>query len=203
MDIDFYWDPGSTNTYFAWHLIKPIVIQHTARLHPRCFNLGYVFRQHNYALTDEPAAKMRNRKRDLLRWAKGYDLPFKVPDVFPIKTSRILRGAAAMRAWNLEFQFIDAVMQAYWEHNDHTIADDAGLILLAEKLGVAPNDFESAMCSESVGQAVIDETQLGLDQGVFGAPTFIIGDEIYWGKDRFVFIEAHLSKGHAMGRLPH
>ena len=68
-----------------------------------------------------------------------------------------------------------------------------------KKADLAPID---AICSEWVGQAVIDETQLGLDQGVFGAPTFVIGDEIYWGKDRFVFIEAHLSKGHAMGRLP-
>ena len=107
-----------------------------------------------------------------------------------------------MRSWNLEFQFIDAVMQAYWEHNDHTIADDARLILLAETLGVCPNDFESAMCSVSVGQTVIDETQIGLDQGVFGAPTFVIDNEIYWGKDRFVFIETHLRQGHAMGTLP-
>lgn len=199
MIIDFYWDPGSTNTYFAWHLIKPIAIQHAATLRPRSFNLGYVFRHHNYALTDEPSAKMRNRKRDLMRWAKGHDLPFQVPEVFPIKTSRILKAAAAMRAWGLELQFIEAVMQAYWEQNDHTVASDQRLVLIAESLGVDPKEFEPAMCSEQIGQTVIEETQFGLDAGVFGAPTFVIDEEIYWGKDRLEFVESHLRLGQPMG----
>ena len=96
--VDFYWDIGSTNTYFAFHLLRPLVAKYQAQINYVPFNLGYVFRHHNYALTDEPAAKMKNRKVDLMRWAKRYDLAFQIPEEFPIKTSRVCRAAMALKA---------------------------------------------------------------------------------------------------------
>ena len=195
MEIEFYWDPSSTNTYFAWHLLKPIAQQYRAQISPRSFNLGYVFRHHNYALTDEPKAKMRNRKRDLVRWAAHHQLPFRVPKQFPIKTSRILRAAVVMRAWQLETNFIDQVLNQYWSAGDHSVAEDPTLIEIAGALGVSKTAFRDALVSVECGQSVIDETQAGLDRGVFGAPTLVIEDEIYWGKDRMEFIERHLKEG--------
>jgi len=195
MDIEFHWDPGSTNTYFAWHLLKPIARKYGARIRPHCFNLGYVFRQNRYALTDEPIAKMRNRKRDLMRWAAHYERPFRIPDRFPIKTSRILRAAVAMRAWNQEAAFIDAVMTQYWEQNNDSIAEDDGLVALAQHLSIPETPFRAALTADETGQTVVNETQSGLDRGVFGAPTIVIEDEIYWGKDRMEFIARHLKTG--------
>ena len=89
--IEFYWDLGSTNSYFALHLIKPVATRHGARIVPHPFNLGYVFRHHNYVLMDEPKAKIANRITDLHRWARRYKLPFRMPSKFPIKTSPALR----------------------------------------------------------------------------------------------------------------
>ena len=60
--IDFYWDIGSTNTYFAFHLLTTLAAKYGATIDYVPFNLGFVFRHHNYALTDEPRAKMANRK---------------------------------------------------------------------------------------------------------------------------------------------
>ncbi|MDB4034658.1 DsbA family protein [Pseudomonadales bacterium] len=202
MDIDFYWDPGSTNTYFAWHLLKPIADLHDARIKPHCFNLGYVFRQNRYALTDEPLAKMRNRKRDLMRWAARYERPFRIPDQFPIKTSRILRAAVAMRAWHQEAAFIDAVMTQYWEQNDHSIAGDDALVAQARQFSIPEDQFRTALTADETGQIVVNETQGGLDRGVFGAPTVVIEEEIYWGKDRMDFISRHLETGQAEQALP-
>ena len=195
MDIEFHWDPGSTNTYFAWHLLKPIARNYGARIRPHCFNLGYVFRQNRYALSDEPIAKMRNRKRDLMRWAAHYERPFRIPDRFPIKTSRILRAAVAMRAWNQEAAFMDAVMTQYWEQNNDSIAEDDGLVALAQQLSIPETSFRAALTADETGQTVVNETQSGLDSGVFGAPTIVIEDEIYWGKDRMEFIAWHLKTG--------
>ena len=195
MDIEFHWDPGSTNTYFAWHLLKPIARNYGARIRPHCFNLGYVFRQNRYALTDEPIAKMRNRKRDLMLWAAHYERPFRIPDRFPIKTSRILRAAVATRTWNQEAAFIDAVMTQYWEQNNDSIAEDDGLVALAQQLSIPETPFRAALTADETGQTVVNETQSGLDRGVFGAPTIVIEDEIYWGKDRMEFIAWHLKTG--------
>ena len=191
--IEFYWEIGSTNSYFAWKLIRPIVERHGATmvLHP--VNLGFVFRYHNYVLMDEPKAKISNRIRDLQRWAARYDLPFRMPDQFPIKTSRALRASLAMRRWDLEEAFIDALMTAYWEQNDATIADYAGLRAVAAKLGVDPDALETWSESDDIRQILIDSTNHALERGIFGVPSFIVDGEMYWGKDRMEFIEDALA----------
>jgi len=196
--IDFYWDIGSTNTYFALHLLRPIAARHGREICYQPFNLGYVFRHHNYQLMEEPAAKLSNRRRDLQRWAAFHQLPFRMPDTFPIKTSRALRGALVMREHGMEEPYLEALFSAYWEQNDPSIAEYAGLKSIASKLGLEPEQFESECESDSIREALISATDKGLERGVFGAPTFVIDGEIYWGKDRFEFIEAHLAGNPAL-----
>ena len=191
--IDFYWDIGSTNTYFALHLIRPIAARHGARLVMHPFNLGYVFRHHNYVLTEEPATKLRNRRRDLERWAEKYGLGFRMPDRFPIKTSHALRGAIVMRDWDLEGAYIDLIFRRYWEENDASVAEPEGLARMAEKLGVERDVFLEKIDSEAVREALIASTSGGLEKGIFGAPSFVIDGELYWGKDRMEFIEDALA----------
>jgi 2-hydroxychromene-2-carboxylate isomerase len=187
--IEFYWEVGSTNSYFAWHLIKPIVARHTARLVLHPVNLGFVFRHHNYVLMEEPPTKIANRLRDLDRWAERHDLPFRMPDTFPIKTSRALRASLAMRQFSKEVEFIDALMAAYWERNDAAVADYTGLRPLAEALGVSGDELEQAAESDTVRQMLIDSTNDALERGIFGVPSFVIDGELYWGKDRMEFID--------------
>ncbi len=192
--IDFYWDLGSTNTYFALKLIKPIAERYDARIEFHAFNLGHVFKTNDYVLMDEPKAKLRNRYDDLYRWARKYDLPFIRPDNFPIKTARALRGAIAMRDYDLEGAFIDAIFSSYWEDNNGEIGEYSELRSIAESLGVAGDEFETKSESDSVRQALIDSTNHARDRGVFGAPSMMIEDELYWGKDRMEFIEDHLKE---------
>ena len=193
MKVDFYWDIGSTNSYFAFKLIQPIIQRHDATIHWHPFNLGYVFRSNDYVLMDEPKAKMRNRLADLNRWAKFHQLPFRMPANFPIKTSRTLRAAIAMRQWDLEFEFMASIFSAYWEKNVGTIGDYETLTSIAKELGVEPNAFEVACESDEVKQTLIDSTNQALERGVFGAPSIYIGDDLYWGKDRMEFIDAQLA----------
>ena len=139
--IEFYWDIGSTNTYFAFHLLRPLAERYGARIEYVPFNLGYVFRHHNYVLMEEPPAKLKNRKVDLMRWARRYDLKFRMPDQFPVKTSRMLRGALAMRTLGLEVPYMEDIFARYWEQNDASVVTYAGLASTAEKLGVEPAKF--------------------------------------------------------------
>jgi 2-hydroxychromene-2-carboxylate isomerase len=192
--IDFYWDLGSTNSYFALHLIKPVAERHDATIAPHPFNLGYVFRKHNYVLMDEPRAKIANRITDLHRWARRHKLPFRMPSKFPIKTSPALRGALAMRRLGQEWAFMEAIFAAYWERDDASVAELSGLRPVARALGVDVDRFFALAESEEVRRELIDETDAGLARGVFGAPTFVVGEEIFWGKDRMDFIEDELSR---------
>jgi 2-hydroxychromene-2-carboxylate isomerase len=192
--IEFYWDLGSTNSYFALHLIKPLAARHGATVVPHPFNLGYVFRHHDYVLMDEPKAKIANRIVDLHRWARRHELPFRMPSKFPIKTSPALRGALAMRRFGREWAYLEAIFAAYWERDDASVAELAGLSPVAAALGVEPDRFLALADSEEVRRELIAETDAGLARGVFGAPTFVVGDEIFWGKDRMDFIDEELAR---------
>lgn len=192
--VEMYWDIGSTNTYFALKLIKPVLERNGATLVLHPFNLGHVFRSNNYVLMDEPPAKLENRKRDLVRWAEKYKLAFKFPSKFPIKSSRVMRGALAMRKWDLEMAYIDAVFTAYWEQNDASIAEFAGLRPIVEKLGVDPDEFERVSETDDIRKQLIDSTNRGLIRGVFGVPSTFVGNELFWGKDRMDFVEDELKR---------
>lgn len=142
---------------------------------------------------EEPRAKLSNRRRDLQRWATFHKLPFRMPDEFPIKTSRVLRGSLVARKHGLEDAYLNAIFRAYWEQNDASIAEYEGLRRIAGEIGLSPDQFEAECESEDIRDGLIQSTGEGLARGVFGAPTFVIDGEIYWGKDRFEFIEAHLA----------
>jgi 2-hydroxychromene-2-carboxylate isomerase len=191
--IEFYWDLGSTNSYFALHLIKPLARKHGATIVPRPFNLGYVFRKQNYVLMEEPKAKLRARKIDLMRWARRYNLPFRMPSKFPMKTSPALRGALAMRRFGKEWEFMEHIFAAYWERDDASVGELAGLLPVAAKLGVDPERFKELPESPEIRSELVSETDKGLERGVFGAPTFFVGEEMFWGKDRMEFIDDELA----------
>jgi len=189
-----YWDVGSTNTYFAIKLIKPLLARYGAELVLHPFNLGYVFRSNSYELMKEPKAKLRNRKRDLMRWAEKYGLPFQMPREFPIKSSRVLRGSLAMRRHGKELEFVERVMERYWEQGDASIAEYAGLRPIAQALGVDPDEFERLSASDEIAGELARSTNEGIAREVFGVPMIIVGDELFWGKDRMEFVEDELRR---------
>lgn len=194
--IELYWDAGSTNAYFALKLLPPILARTRSRLMLRPFNLGHVFRVQNYVLMEEPPAKIANRKRDLERWAERYDLPFRFPSTFPIKTSRVLRASLAMRRRGKEHAFVEAVMSAYWER-DEDVQTHAALSPLVAALDEDPGDIAALAESEAIRAELAETTDEGLARGVFGAPSMIVGDELFWGKDRLDFVEAELARSPA------
>lgn len=192
--VEMYWDIGSTNTYFALKLLKPILARHDAELVLHPYNLGHVFKSNAYELMKEPKSKLRYRKRDLMRWAEKYDLPFQIPRQFPIKSSRVLRGSLAMRRKNLELTFVDRVFDAYWEQGDASIVEYSGLRPIVSALGVDADWFEELSASEEIGAELAKSTDSGVERSVFGVPTIYVGEEMFWGKDRMEFVDEELAR---------
>ncbi len=190
--VELFYDVGSTNSYFALHLLRRLADKYNANVVYQPFNLGYVFRSNNYVLMDEPKAKLSNRKRDLMRWAERYNLPFRMPDRFPIKTSPALRGALAARHFGKEEEFLFAVFGRYWEANDGSVDETATLGEIASSVGLDVAEFLAHAEGADVRQQLIDATQSALDRGIFGAPSIVLDGELYWGKDRMDFVEAQL-----------
>jgi 2-hydroxychromene-2-carboxylate isomerase len=117
-----------------------------------------------------------------------------MPTKFPIKTSPALRGALAMRRFGKEEAFIEAIFAAYWERDDASVAELSGLRPVAEALGVEADRFAALCESDEIREELIAETDGGLARGVFGAPSFVVGQEIFWGKDRMDFIDEALAR---------
>lgn len=193
--VDLYWDVGSTNTYFAIKLIKPILERNNAELVFHPFNLGYFFKSQNYELMKESKAKLRNRKQDLMRWAAKYNLPFSIPRQFPIKSSRVLRGSLVMRRFGLEMQFVEKILDRYWEQGDASISEYEGILPTVIELGVDPVKFESLCESDEISEELAKSTNDGIARDVFGVPMIIVNDQMFWGKDRMEFVEDELKKG--------
>lgn len=192
--VDFYWDVGSTNTYFAIKLIKPILERNNAELVLHPFNLGYFFKSQNYELMKESKAKLRNRKQDLMRWAAKYNLPFSIPREFPIKSSRVLRGSLVMRRYSLEMSFVEKILDRYWEQGDASISEYEGIRSTVIELGVDPNQFEVLCESDEISEELAKSTNEGIARDVFGVPMIIVNDQLFWGKDRMEFVEDELKK---------
>jgi 2-hydroxychromene-2-carboxylate isomerase len=106
----------------------------------------------------------------------------------------VLRGAIVMRGLGLEAEYMQVIFRRYWEENDASIADVEGLDSVARELGVDASDFLAACDGGPAREALIDSTRRGLERGVFGAPSFIVDGQLYWGKDRMDFIEDRLSR---------
>ena len=89
---------------------------------------------------------------------------------------------------------INSIFTEYWEKDNGEIGKYSQLRSIAEALGVNADEFEQVSESAPVRQALIDSTDQARRRGVFGAPSIIIDDELYWGKDRMDFIEDQLAR---------
>ena len=195
--VELYWDVGSTNTYFAIKLIKPILERNNAELVLHPFNLGYFFKSQNYELMKESKAKLRNRKQDLMRWAAKYNLPFSIPRQFPIKSSRVLRGSLVMRRFGLEMEFVEKILDRYWEQGDASIAEYEGIRPTVIEFSIDPEKFEALCESDEISEELVKSTNEGIARDVFGVPMIIVNDQLFWGKDRMEFVEDELKKNGA------
>jgi 2-hydroxychromene-2-carboxylate isomerase len=184
--VDFWYEFGSTYSYPAAMRIEDIVNAAGVDIRWRPFLLGPIFKA--YGWTDSPfnifAAKGRYMWRDLARICGDANIPLRLPPVkFPQNGLKAARLALAGEADGWTPAFTRAVFAAnFAEQKD--IADDATLRAILEGLGV---DAASAMAKSDSG-AVKDrlkaQTAEAEARGLFGAPSFTVGDELFWGNDR-------------------
>jgi len=200
--VDFYFDFSSTNSYFAAFMLPEICARNDARLNWMPTHFAALFRGTGFDVMAMTARKARYLWRDHARYAELTGLPFKRPRRFPIKTAAALRTVvAAGRAARSDEEsrerahcaISQAIMRAYWER-DEDISDPAMIATIATSAGFDGDALVAAADSASVREEVIAITDRAITRGVFGAPTFFVGDEMFWGKDRLDFVERWLKR---------
>ena len=127
------------------------------------------------------------------RWARRYGVPFALNPHFPINTLTLMRGAVGvqMRQPELFERYCQVVYGAMWQLPQN-LGDPA---VLTEVLGNAGFDvaaFTALVADAEVKAALVANTEEAVSRGVFGAPSFFVGDELHFGQDRLDFVRRAL-----------
>lgn len=195
--FEFLFDFGGPNAYLAHNILPQICDRTGAQANYVPVLLGGLFKLTNnqaplirYA---ETPAKRTYEMLEFNRFVKAHKLPFRMNKNFPMNTLTLMRGAVAAQHLGCFIPYVDAVMTAMWEDGvDMTdvdlvrgVLDSAGLdaALLLEKAAEA-----------AVKEELVANTENAARRGAFGVPTFFVGDEIYWGKERLGQLEEALTK---------
>jgi 2-hydroxychromene-2-carboxylate isomerase len=206
--VDFYFDYSSTNSYFAAFMLPEICARHGARVRWLPLHLAALFRGTGFDVMAMGPRKARYLWRDHARYAEFTGLPFRKPSRFPIKTALAMRATLAIpmlfdtgarlndelrlrREKDIE-RFALGVFRAYWER-DEDIARPEVIAEVARERGFDGERLVELADSPAAREALASVTQIAIDRGVFGAPTFFVGDEMFWGKDRLDFVERLLT----------
>jgi 2-hydroxychromene-2-carboxylate isomerase len=184
--IEFWYEFGSTYSYPAAMRVENLAAEAGVNLRWRPFLLGPIFQTLGW--NDSPfnifPAKGRYMWRDLTRVCAAEGLPLKLPPVkFPQNGLKAARLALVGETEGWTPAFTRAVFTAnYAEQKD--ISDEATLCAILGTLGVDAEAALAAAGSPETKQALRTQNEEAVARGLFGAPSFTVGDELFWGNDR-------------------
>ncbi len=196
ISAEFHFDFGSPNTYYC-HRVIPAIEQRTGVSFDYFpILLGGVFKSTNNKSPIEAFAGIRNKSEynalETKRFIAKHQLSkFRRNPYFPVNTLHIMRGAVFAIDRGIGKEYIEAMYQCMWEKElnmaDPEVIRDA---LLAANLPA--DEIIAGGALPEIKQKLIANTQASVDRGTFGAPTFFVGDEIYFGKDRLREVEEEI-----------
>ena len=197
MNVEFYYDLVSPYSYLAYGRLGRICEENGAALVLRPMLLGAVHKEAGIKAPVESKLKARYQARDIRRWAEYYQVPLTFPDPFPFRTLKTMRAAVFLRERNELEAFTAAAFALYWEEGGapkgfQEVDEDAPISAVAGRIGADPEEVLKGAASPDAKQGLKDATSEALQRGVFGAPAFFVGDEMFWGNDRLHFVEAAL-----------
>jgi 2-hydroxychromene-2-carboxylate isomerase len=197
--VEFHFDFGSPNAYLA-HLVIPEIERRTGATFDYVpILLGGVFKLTNNRSPAEKMAGIKNRldyeRLELQRFIRRHGInKFEWNPFFPVNTLLIMRGAIAADLEGVFARYVDEVFKHMWaEPKD---MDDPGVVSAALKQSGFDAERLLARTQEpEVKDRLLKNTQESVERGTFGAPTFFVGKEIFFGKDRLRDVEEEILRG--------
>jgi 2-hydroxychromene-2-carboxylate isomerase len=192
--VEFYFDFGSPYSYLAYKALPAIAAAHDAQIVWRPMLLGGVFKATGNHSPAEIPAKSRWMHQDMQRWAARYGAAFRFNPHFPINTLILMRGAVGMQMRGPDFRkYMDAVFHAMWAA-PRNLGESAELAAVLRQAGLDADVVLALANDAAVKEQLKKHTEEAVARGVFGAPTFFVGEEMFWGQDRLDFVAAALAR---------
>ncbi|MFV3370413.1 2-hydroxychromene-2-carboxylate isomerase [Pseudomonas sp. NY15435] len=192
--VEFYFDFGSPTSYLAYTQLPGICAEAGAELVYRPVLLGGVFQATGNASPIAVPAKGRYTLIDMTRFARRYGVPMKMNPHFPINTLTLMRAATGVQLRQPEgFEALLAcVFKGMWV-DALNLGDPAVLGPLLAEAGFDPQALLALTTEQDVKDALKTNTEAAIKRGMFGAPTFFVGDEMFFGQDRLDFVREALA----------
>ena len=185
--FEFYFDFISPYSFLAHKEIIKIEKANTIKIKYMPILLGGL---HNLAGIKAPGfipIKAKYMIKDCKLWAEKYNIIFKFNNYFPIKTLDLMRCVLVAEKKNFVQNFINKVFDAIWKDglnlNDNTIVEK-----LLKNQDINPKTFLMEAVDPKIKDELKKRTDAAFKKGIFGTPSFIVNNKIFWGQDRLEFV---------------
>ena len=195
--VDYFMSHGSPWTFLGHNRLNKLVKKFNVQLNMYPVNYGEIFPiSGGLPVSKRPLQRQKIRLQELKRWAEFLNIDLiPEPKFFPSKSllPSLLIIAAKIKKTNKDFELASSIMNALWV-KELNIDEENTLKNIMDNLELDSEDLLSFAKSQECESIFKEYTNIAIEKNVFGAPTFIIDDQIYWGQDRLDFIERHLLK---------
>jgi 2-hydroxychromene-2-carboxylate isomerase len=190
--VEFFFDYGSPFSYLADTQLAALERRMGATVVYRPMLLGAVLKETGNASPITVPAKGRYMGVELHRWARRYGVPFAANKFFPINTMRLMRGAVAAQHAERFAEYHRAIYPAFWVDGAN-LGEPEVIRAVLDKAGLNADLILARIEEPDVKEQLRLNTEEAVRRGVFGAPTFFVGEEMFWGNDRLMFVEEALT----------
>lgn len=192
--LEFFFDYGSPFSYLANHRLAQLRERTGVEIAYRPMLLGAVFKATG---NQSPALEPIEAKRSygglaLRRSAEAYGAPFVGNSHFPVNTLMLMRTAVAAQRQGVFDPFHATVYPAFWV-DGLDLGDEEVLARLLDDAGLDAAKLAELRAQDDVKAELRSTTEEAIARGAFGAPTFFLGDEMFFGADHLFFVERALA----------
>jgi len=191
--VEFFFDYGSPFSYLADTQLAALERRTGASVVYRPMLLGAVLNETGNASPITVPAKGRYMGVELHRWARRYGVPVAANKFFPITTTRLMRGAVAAQHAECFAEYHRAIYPAFWVDSAN-LGEPEVIREVLDKAGLNADLILARTEESDVKEQLRLNTEEAVRRGVFGAPTFFVGEEMFWGNDRLIFVEEALTQ---------
>ncbi|OTG66385.1 2-hydroxychromene-2-carboxylate isomerase [Acinetobacter silvestris] len=192
--VEFYFDLGSPYSYLGFYQIQKIAAEKQAEIIWKPMLLGGVFKATGNSSPLMVPAKAKYSMLDLKRCSKFWDIPVKMNPYFPINTLSLMRLVTAIQLYQPQ-RFVEVTTGLFnaMFRVPRNLNDQQEFIQLTSELGLESEQVQSWLNDEQVKAQLKAITEQAIELGVFGAPTWFVNDEMFWGVDHLHFVELALN----------
>ena len=191
--FDFYFDFVSPYSFLAHKEVRKIENKVGIKIRYKPVLIGGLHNLHGIKAPAFIPAKAKHMVRDCKLIAERNNIKFKFNSYFPIKSLNLMRGVLVAEEDNVKDYYIDNIFNTVWQ-DGLNINDESVIQKVLKNLSFNPQTFSLRSSSSLIKESLRKRTSDAYDKGIFGAPTFVSNNKIFWGQDRIEFALKEASK---------